>query len=95
MHQIFKFAAAITITNLALALSLLPPAAAANAQDPPAPVSPVARPPEVCTEQYKPVCGEIKGVTKVYSNACFGRAAGAKIVSEPPCPDGKVGPSAK
>lgn len=92
MHQIFKFAAAIIVTNLPLLLA----AAAANAQDPPAaPVSPAARRPEVCTEQYKPVCGEIKGVAKVYSNACFARAAGAKVISEPPCLDGKVGPSAK
>ncbi|HLJ65098.1 MAG TPA: hypothetical protein VKT70_13375 [Stellaceae bacterium] len=96
MHPIFKFAAAVFIINLPLAPSFFPPAAAASAQDPPAaPVSPTVRRPEVCTEQYLPVCGEIEGVIKVFSNACFARAAGAKVVSEPPCLGGKVGPSVK
>jgi hypothetical protein len=41
--------------------------------------------PVYCIEIYAPVCGEIKGVKKTYSNSCFARAAGAKIVGQGPC----------
>ena len=41
--------------------------------------------PSVCTQQYAPVCGEINGVTKTYSNACFAAADGAKVIAEGPC----------
>lgn len=43
------------------------------------------RPPSVCTQQYAPVCGEINGVTKTYSNACFAAADGAKVIAQGPC----------
>jgi orotate phosphoribosyltransferase len=43
------------------------------------------RRPTVCTEQYLPVCGKINNVTKTYSNACFARAAGAKVIAQGPC----------
>jgi hypothetical protein len=42
--------------------------------------------PVFCMEVYQPVCG-IKGtVTKTYSNACFAKADGAKVVSQGECP---------
>jgi Kazal-type serine protease inhibitor domain len=41
--------------------------------------------PEICTEQYLPVCGKKNGVSKTYSNACFARADGAKVVAQGPC----------
>ncbi|MFB9264099.1 hypothetical protein ACFFWD_13100 [Bradyrhizobium erythrophlei] len=41
--------------------------------------------PTVCTEQYAPVCGRIGTVTKTFSNACFARAVGAKIIADGPC----------
>lgn len=43
------------------------------------------RPPSVCTQQYAPVCGEINGVTKTYSNTCFAAADGAKVIAQGPC----------
>ena len=43
------------------------------------------RPPQVCTEQYAPVCGEKNGVTKTYSSACFAAAGGAKVIAQGPC----------
>jgi hypothetical protein len=43
------------------------------------------RRPTVCTEQYAPVCGELNGVSKTYSNACFAAADGAKIIAQGPC----------
>jgi hypothetical protein len=49
--------------------------------------SSVPRRPTVCTEQYAPVCGRIRNVTRTFSNACFARAAGAEIVADGPCSD--------
>ena len=43
------------------------------------------RRPEVCTEQYLPVCGEKNGVAKTYPNACFAAADGAKVIATEPC----------
>ena len=43
------------------------------------------RRPSVCTQQYAPVCGEMNGVTKTYSNACFAAADGAKAIAQGPC----------
>jgi len=43
------------------------------------------RRPSVCTQQYAPVCGEMNGVTKTYSNACFAAADGAKVIAQGPC----------
>ncbi len=42
----------------------------------------------VCTEQYAPVCGQIGWITKTYSNACFARADGAKVIAQGPCRSG-------
>jgi hypothetical protein len=95
MREMFRWAAALSV--VACLVPTLPSvAAAADAQDavPVAP-SPGARRPEVCTEQYQPVCGRIAETSRVYSNACFARAAGAKIVSEGPCVEGRVGPTPK
>ena len=44
------------------------------------------RPPQVCTEQYYPVCGEKGGARKTYSNACFAAADGASVVNDGQCP---------
>ena len=44
------------------------------------------RRPEVCTEQYAPVCGDKDGVRKIYSNACFAAADGAQVVNDGQCP---------
>jgi Kazal-type serine protease inhibitor domain len=41
--------------------------------------------PEICTEQYLPVCGKKNGVTKTYSNGCFARLDGAKVIAKGPC----------
>jgi len=41
--------------------------------------------PEVCTQEYRPVCGEKNGVTKTYPNACFAAADGAKVIATEPC----------
>ena len=49
--------------------------------------------PQVCTEQYAPVCGQIGNNSKTYSNECFARAAGAKVIADGECkavpPSGK------
>jgi hypothetical protein len=39
----------------------------------------------ICTQQYAPVCGQINGATKTYSNSCFAAAEGAKIIAQGPC----------
>ena len=52
--------------------------------------TPVRPQPQVCTEQYAPVCGQIAGTSKTYSNACFAKAAGAKVIADGEC---KAGPT--
>lgn len=54
---------------------------------------PDARRPTVCTEQYLPVCGRIGGALKTYSNQCFARAAGAKVIADGPCITKRNAPS--
>lgn len=49
------------------------------------------RRPQICTEQYDPVCGRIGDEYRMYSNACFARAAGARIVYDRPCNSGHHG----
>ncbi len=43
------------------------------------------RRPDVCTEQYAPVCGQKGSVRKTYSNACFAAADGATVAADGPC----------
>ncbi len=45
----------------------------------------VIRRPEICTEQFDPVCARIEDEYRIYSNACFARAAGAHIVNDGSC----------
>jgi hypothetical protein len=42
--------------------------------------------PIFCTENYDPVCGSKEGAAKTYSNACFAKADGAKVVADGECP---------
>jgi hypothetical protein len=39
----------------------------------------------ICTQIFAPVCAVRFGVARTYSNACFARAAGARIVAAGPC----------
>jgi len=55
------------------------PAAAAEKKD-------AASPRVVCMELYRPVCGAKGKTTKTYSNACFAKADGAKVISQGECP---------
>ena len=43
------------------------------------------RPPQVCTQQYAPVCGEKAGVHQNYPNACFAAADKARVVADGEC----------
>ncbi len=52
----------------------------------PAPQPAAPARPEVCTEQYVPVCGEKNGARRTYSNACFAAVDGARVVADGPCP---------
>ena len=45
--------------------------------------------PTICIELYQPVCGAKGNGTKTYSNACFAKADGAKVVSQGECPAAK------
>lgn len=44
----------------------------------------------VCIEVYQPVCGRKGHVTKTYSNTCFAKADGAKVVALGPCRPSKI-----
>ncbi len=94
-----------TIVTKAAALCLVV-AGATTAFAPPALAQPTVRdpgrvlvakpaksPPTVCTEQYAPVCGQMGNVRKTYSNVCFARAAGAKIVADGQCTTGSPAPN--
>jgi Kazal-type serine protease inhibitor domain len=39
----------------------------------------------VCNARYDPVCGELNGKRKTYSNDCFARGAGAKVIAVGEC----------
>lgn len=39
----------------------------------------------VCTTQYDPVCGELNGKLKTYSNKCVAQGAGAKVIAVGEC----------
>lgn len=47
--------------------------------------APAPRRPEICTEQYAPVCGEKNGSRKTYSNSCFAAADAARVVTDGAC----------
>lgn len=38
------------------------------------------RPPEMCTREYAPVCGERRGQRETFSNACLARSDGYRVV---------------
>ncbi len=71
------------LSLIALA-ALIVPVAARAADDPTQP-----RRPEVCSEQYNPVCAEKGGTRQTYSNACFAKLAQAALVSDGQCPEAK------
>lgn len=78
----------LLVLGLGLGLSVQAQAADARAGSPllaqgtPAP----GAPPQVCTENYQPVCGTSPSGTRVtYSNACFARAAMATNVMPGEC----------
>jgi hypothetical protein len=73
-----------TRLSLIVLAALIVSAAARAADDPTQP-----RRPEVCSEQYSPVCAEKDGARQTYSNACFAQAAQAALVSEGQCPEAK------
>jgi hypothetical protein len=41
--------------------------------------------PQICTQQYVPVCGRIGSILKTYSNECFARVENAIIITVGPC----------
>lgn len=43
------------------------------------------RPPEMCTREYNPVCGERRGQRETFSNPCMARADGYRIVHGGEC----------
>ncbi|TYR29695.1 hypothetical protein FY036_22895 [Mesorhizobium microcysteis] len=43
------------------------------------------RPPEMCTREYAPVCGERRGERQTFGNACMARADGFRIVGQGEC----------
>lgn len=49
--------------------------------------------PDACTEQYQPVCGELSGARKTYSNACFAKQAGATVIAAGACTKEDTSPS--
>jgi hypothetical protein len=84
LQQFCAWMARARVAPLACIVAGLVIAAAATAAEPNSD-NPQQQRPTVCTQQYAPVCGEIKGVTKTYSNACFAAAAGAKVIAQGPC----------
>jgi hypothetical protein len=69
---------AVLMAAAALALGAGGPGAAAEKKP--------AAEPVLCMELYQPVCGSKGTATKTYSNACFAKADGAKVVSQGECP---------
>ena len=47
--------------------------------------APPSRAGVICTQQYVPVCAERQGRHITYANACFARAAGARIIASGVC----------
>ena len=69
-----------TRLSLIVLAALIVPAAARAADDPAQP-----RRPEVCSEQYNPVCAEKDGLRQTYSNLCFAKVADATVVNDGQC----------
>lgn len=66
---------------LLIGVLLLPSVAVRAAGDTPPP-----RRPEICTQQFAPVCGALNGARKTYPNSCFAATAGARVVTDGACP---------
>ena len=50
-------------------------------------IAPTTTPtPIFCAENWDPVCGAKNGAAKTYSNPCFAKADGAKVIAEGECP---------
>ena len=41
--------------------------------------------PEVCSDEYRPVCGERNGVRQTFSNVCEGKASGYRLLYDSAC----------
>ncbi len=41
--------------------------------------------PEVCSDEYRPVCGERDGVRRTFSNVCEGKASGFRLLYDSVC----------
>ncbi len=41
--------------------------------------------PEVCSDDYRPVCGERDGVRRTFSNVCEGKASGFRLLYDSAC----------
>ena len=52
-----------------------------------APRPPRPERPEVCTDEYRPVCGERNGVRRTFSNLCEGKASGFRLLYDSVCTD--------
>jgi hypothetical protein len=80
MKRPIRFVGSLVIVTLGLAL-------AANAADRNRPlILAQGAPPEICTENYQPVCGtNPAGMRVTYSNACFARVAKATNVAPGEC----------
>lgn len=51
-----------------------------------------SRPPQqACTMEYRPVCGERRGRTRTFGNACSAEADGFRVVHPGECRDGRPG----
>ena len=96
MNKVVILAILAAVTAAALSMSAMAQGYAVGTSggtytNTPAPVAPVAadspplRRPEICTQQYAPVCGELNGIRKTYSNSCFAAAAGARMVMQGNC----------
>lgn len=51
----------------------------------PPPHRPEPRPPQMCTMEYRPVCGERGGRLETFGNACQARERGYRIISSGEC----------
>jgi len=89
MKRVSGLRLALALLFAAMLASLAPGARAQSANSPT--VLPPDRQPIFCTEQYEPVCGRIGDNYRIYSNACFAKAAGASVVADGPCKLGHQG----